>query len=73
MEHYKRDLANNIIALTCSRAKDDPEQIDDGLFRHHLVNGLAPEYKRKYGKKLKYGPYEEIIKQIEKDFPCISS
>lgn len=73
MEHYKRDLANNIIALARSRAKDDPKQLDDDLFRHHLVSNLVPEYKRKYGKKLKYGPYEEIIKQIEKDFPPISS
>ena len=67
MEHYKKDLANNIIALASARAKEDPNQLNDDLFRHHIISGLGPEYKRKYGKKLKYGSYEEIIKQVEKD------
>lgn len=65
MEQHNRDIANNLIAIIHSRSTDDPMQIDDELFKHHIVNGLFPEYKRTYGKELKYGPYEEIIKQIE--------
>lgn len=71
MEHYKYDTANNIIALARSRAKDDPQQIDVLLFRNHFIKQMAPEYKRNYGKPLKWGPYEEIIAQVEKDFPKI--
>lgn len=69
MEHYNKDVANNIIALARARVKDDPQQTDDLLFRNHFVRQMAPEYKRIYGKRLKWAPYEEIIAQVERDFP----
>lgn len=72
MEHYKYDLANNIIALASERARQDPEQTDDELFQHYFKSCLAPEFKRKYGKRLKWGPYEEIIAEVDKVITPIS-
>ncbi len=65
MDQYSQDIKNNIIAITNSRRNSDPDQIDDELFRHHMVNHMLPEYETKHNKKVKYGSYEEIIKQIE--------
>lgn len=64
MDQYNEDIKNNIVAITNSRRSDDPDQIDDELFRHHMVNHMFPEYERKHNKRVKYGPYDEIIKQI---------
>ncbi len=66
MEHYKYDLANNIIALAGNRARQDPKQTDDQLFHTHFVNNLAPDFKKQYGVKLKYGKYAKIAAQAKK-------
>lgn len=66
MEHYKKDLANNIIALASMRARIDPQQIDDQLFQTYFTNTLVPDFKRQYGVKLKYGKYADIVAQVKK-------
>ena len=69
MEHYKYDLANNIIALAGMRAKIDPKQVDDQLFRTYFENSLAPAFEKEYGVKLKYKKQDNIIAQIKKVLP----
>jgi len=66
MEHYKYDTANNIIALASMRARHDPRQSDDNLFRSYFENNLAPAFEKQYGVKLEYGKYADIVAQVKK-------
>ena len=66
MEHYKYDIANNIIALASMRERHDPHQSDDNLFRSYFENNLAPAFKEQYGVAINYGKYDEIVAQAKK-------
>jgi hypothetical protein len=66
MEHYKNDLANNIISLASAKAKGDPKQADDELFKAYFKNILAPGFEKQYGKKITYGKYHKIVEQAKK-------
>jgi len=64
MDHYKKDLANNIIALAYTRSLADPKHTDNFLFKNYFKNSLAPAFKEQYGIKLRYNSYKGIIKQV---------
>ena len=66
MEHYKNDIANNIIALAGNRAKADPRQLDSQMFKSYFVKTLAPIFKTTYMVGIRYGTFDSIISQAKK-------
>ncbi len=64
MDQYKKDIAQNILALTLTREKCDPQQVDDEMFMAYFTNTLSPSFKDEYGIELDYGSYQSIIKRV---------
>lgn len=64
MDQYKKDIAQNILALTLTRERCDPQQVDDEMFRAYFTNTLSPSFKDEYGITLEYGSYHSIIKTV---------
>ena len=64
MDQYKKDTARNILAITLTRQRKDPQQVDDEIFRAYFTNILSPSFKNEYGIALKYGTYQSIIKRV---------
>jgi spermidine/putrescine-binding protein len=48
------------------RARHDPQQADDNLFRSYFENNLAPTFEKQYGIAINYGKYDDIIAQAKK-------
>lgn len=66
MDNYKKDVANNIIALATTRAKDDPQQLDSQIFESYFKKTLAPAFKAEYGFNIRYGTFDSIILQASR-------
>jgi hypothetical protein len=64
--HYKQDIANNIIGLISLRERMDPRRKDDAMFKSYFKNTLVPNFAKAYGVKLRYGNHANILKQIQK-------
>lgn len=64
MNYYKKDSANNVIAITKLKQKQDPQQVDDEIFRGYFMSCLAPHVKSEYNVDIEYGSYQHIIDQI---------
>lgn len=64
MNYYKKDSANNVIAITKLKQKQDPQQVDDEIFRGYFMSCLAPQVKSEYNVDIEYGSYQHIIDQI---------
>lgn len=61
MDNYKKDVANNIIALAGMRAKVDPQQLDSEIFESYFKKTLAPAFKAEYGFNIRYGSFDSIM------------
>ena len=64
MNCYNKDLANNLIGITHIKQKQDPQQVDDEIFRAYFMSCLAPQIKSEYDTTIEYGTYQHIIDQI---------
>jgi hypothetical protein len=64
VNYYKKDSANNVIAITKLKQKQDPQQVDDEIFRGYFMSCLAPQVKSEYNVDIEYGSYQHIIDQI---------
>ena len=64
MSYYKKDTANNVIGITQIKQKQDPQQVDDEIFKGYFMSCLAPQIKSEYDTTIEYGSYENIIDQI---------
>jgi hypothetical protein len=73
VNYYNKDLANNLIGITHIKQKQDPQQIDDEIFKGYFVSCLAPQIKSEYNVVIEYGTYQHIIDQICDILKSISS
>jgi hypothetical protein len=64
VNYYKKDSANNVIAITKLKQKQDPQQVDDEIFKGYFMSYLAPQVKSEYNVDIEYGSYQHIIDQI---------
>lgn len=64
MSYYNKDTANNVIGITQIKQKQDPQQVDDEIFRGYFMSCLAPQIKSEYDTTIEYGTYQHIIDQI---------
>jgi len=64
VSYYKKDTANNVIGITQIKQKQDPQQVDDEIFRGYFMSCLAPQVKSEYNVDIEYGSYQHIIDQI---------
>ena len=64
MNYYNKDLANNLIGITHIKQKQDPQQVDDEIFKGYFMSCLAPQIKSEYDTTIEYGTYQHIIDQI---------